>query len=464
MNYFDAMDLPTLQWEYPIGEAFLARFRRMGADELRALQERRFAAVMAFAWKVPFYRRRWSAHGIAPADIRGLDDIRRLPTYSKADLMRSLGERPPLGDFHGLDSYARDDRPPLIFHTTSGTTGRPQPVLFGPWSREVQNRLLARAWLLQGMRADDVVHSVYGFGTINGGHYIRESVLHWIGAQLISAGTGVETPSVQQVALMRDFGATVLVGFGDYVKRLSEVAREGGIIPGRDIRLRMISGLIGPGAAAGLSDAWGGCPAYDWYGVADTGLIAGECAARCGLHLMEDAQWIELCDPDTGKAVPVGAQGNVVCTSLFRHDVYPIIRFNTHDVTREIQGHSPIGLPFRRITGFEGRSDNMIKLRGINVYPTAIGPVLEAECTGFNGEFLAEVTRDGSRDEMTVLVEVRGLPVSGLETRLEQVLRATFGVAMRVRLATPGSLAVRTGLESRQKPIRLIDRRSERAA
>ncbi|MGH7068648.1 MAG: phenylacetate--CoA ligase family protein [Acetobacteraceae bacterium] len=461
MNYFDAMDLSALRPEYPIGEAFLARFRPMSHDELRALQERRFAAVMKFAWKVPFYRRRWGAHGIAPVDIRGLDDIGRLPTYSKVDLMRSLEEHPPLGDFHGLDTYAPDRRPPLIFHTTSGTTGRPQPVLFGPWSREVQNRLLARIWLLQGMRADDVVHSTYGFGTINGGHYIRESVLHWIGAQLISAGTGVETRSVQQVTLMRDFGVTALVGFGDYVKRLSEVAREGGIIPGRDIRLRMISGLIGPGSSAGLSAAWGGCPAYDWYGVADTGLIAGECPVRCGLHVMEDAHWIELCDPDTGTVVPAGVPGDVVCTSLFRHDVYPIIRFNTHDVTREIQGDSPIGLPFRRITGFEGRSDNMVKLRGINVYPTAIGPVLEAECAGFTGEFLAEVTRDGSRDEMTVLVEVRGLPVSGLEVRLEQVLRAIFGVALRVRLASPGSLAARTGLESRQKPVRLADRRSE---
>ncbi|MGH7043330.1 MAG: phenylacetate--CoA ligase family protein [Acetobacteraceae bacterium] len=462
MNYFEAMDLSTLQREYPIGEAFLAHFRHMSSDELRALQERRFAAVMTFAWTVPFYRRHWGSCGIAPADIRGLEDIGKLPTYSKADLMQSLEAHPPLGDFHGLDSYTADRRPPLIFHTTSGTTGKPQPVLFGPWSREVQNRLLARTWLLQGMRADDVVHSVYGFGTVNGGHYIRESVLHWIGAQLITAGTGVETRSAQQVALMRDFGATILVGFGDYIKRLSEVARESGIIPGRDIRLRMISGLIGPGTAAGLGAAWGGCPAYDWYGVADTGLIAGECPARCGLHVMEDAQWIELCDPDTGAAVPAGAPGDVVCTSLFRHDVYPIIRFNTHDVTREIPGDSPIGLPFRRITGFEGRSDNMIKLRGINVYPTAIGPVLEAECPGFTGEFLAEVTRDGSRDEMTVLVEVRNPPASdSLEARLEQALRASFGVMLRVRLAAPGSLAARTGLEHRQKPIRLVDRRSE---
>lgn len=459
MNYFEAMDLPALCREYPIGAEFLARFTKMSRDELRALQERRFAAVMEFAWKVPFYQRLWGQHGIAPADIGGLGDIRKLPVYSKADLMRSLEEHPPLGDFHGLETYAPGQRPPLIFHTTSGTTGQPQPVLFGPWSREVQNLLLARTYLLQGMQADDVVHSVYGFGTVNGGHYIRESIVHWIGAQLITAGTGAETRSAQQVTLMRDFKATVLVGFGDYIKRLSEVARDNGIIPGQHIRLRMISGLIGPGAAPGVSAAWGGCEAYDWYGVADTGLIAGECPARCGLHVMEDAQWIELCDPDTGAPVPEGAPGDVICTSLFRHDVYPIIRFNTHDVTQEVLGESPIGLPFRRITGFQGRSDNMVKLRGINVYPTAIGPVLEGECPGFTGEFLAEVERSGSRDEMIVRVEVRDPPADDLAAQLEHALRARFGVALQVRLAEPGSLAAHTGLESRQKPVRLIDRR-----
>ena len=266
MNYFEAMDLAALGRDYPIGNAFMARFAGMRRDALRALQERRFARVVAFAWQVPFYQRLWGAHGLAPSDIRSLDDLPRLPRYTKSDLMRSVEEYPPIGDFHGLDTYAVGQRPPLIFQTTSGTTGRPQPLLFGPWSREVQNLLLARTYLLQGMRRDDVVHSVYGFGMVNGGHYIRETILHWIGAQLLSAGTGVETRSVQQVQLMRDFRANVLVGFADYMLRLAEVARDNGIVPGTDIALRMISGLIGPGMADTLAAAWGGCAAYDWYG------------------------------------------------------------------------------------------------------------------------------------------------------------------------------------------------------
>jgi phenylacetate-CoA ligase len=137
-----------------------------------------------------------------------LDDITKLPTYSKGDLMASVEAHPPLGDFHGLDSYPPGIRPPLIFQTTSGTTGRPQPLLFGPKSREIQNLLLARFYALMGITRDDVIHSVYGHGMVNGGHYVREAVTHWTGAQFLSAGTGVETRSATQVGLMRDFNAT----------------------------------------------------------------------------------------------------------------------------------------------------------------------------------------------------------------------------------------------------------------
>lgn len=458
MNYFQALDLPTMMAEYPIGEAFTRRFIGLSRDELRAVQESRFARVMAFAWKVPFYRRLWGAQGIAPGDIRGLDDLPKLPCYTKSDLMQSVELHPPLGDFHGLDTYAAADRPSLIMQTTSGTTGRPQPLLFGPWSRELQNLLLARVYLLQGMRRDDVVHSVYAFGMVNGGHYIRETITHWIGAPLLSAGTGVETRSAQQVTLMRDFRATVLVGFADYMLRLADVARERGLQPGRDIPLRLISGLLGPGMADRLRDAWG-VEAYDWYGVGDTGLIAGETPARCGMHVMEDAQWIELLD-ESGMPTPVGEIGNIVCTCLYKHDVFPIIRFNTQDVTRELDGDNPDGLPFRRIAGFLGRSDNMVKLRGINVYPTAIGAILKAACPGFAGEYVCELNRVGAREEMTVLVEAADPTADAIAEQCRATLRARLGVEVGVRLMPPGGTAPLTGIESRQKPIRLIDRRT----
>ena len=459
LSYFAAADVPAIRRDYPIGDAFLRRFAGMSRDELRAVQARRLRGVLAFAWKVPFYRRLWGAAGIEPGDVRGLDDLAKLPTYSKSDLMESLEAHPPLGDFHGLDAHPPERRPQIVIQTTSGTTGKPQPLLFGPKSREIQNALLARVYMLQGMRRDDVVHSVYGFGMVNGGHYIRETVIHWIGAQLLSAGTGAETRSAQQVALMRDFGVTVLTGFGDFVRRLADIARENGIEPGRDIRLRMITGHLGPEGRAPMSEAWGGCAVYDWYGVGDTGIIAGEGADQSGMYIQEDAQLLELVHPDTGQPAAPGEPGDMVCTCLFKDDVFPIVRFNTHDVTEEITGEAPLGIPFRRILGFRGRSDNMVKLRGINVFPTAIGAVLTAERSDFMGEFLCEVTREGTREELTVRTETRANPTDDLRRAYETLLRARLGVEVRVAFERPGALAPLTEVETRQKPIRLIDRR-----
>jgi phenylacetate-CoA ligase len=458
-TYFDFADLPAIRRDYPLGEAFMRRFRGMSRDELRALQEERFSRVMAFAWKVPFYRRHWGRAGVAPADVRGLDEIARLPPYSKSDLMEAVAAHPPLGDFDGLDAYPPECRPPLIVQTTSGTTGRPQPLLFGPKSREIQNLLLARNYLLQGVRHDDVVHSVYGFGMVNGGHYIREAVVHWIGARLLSAGTGAETRSAQQVALMRGFGASVLVGFGDFIRHLADVARESGIVPGRDIRLRIVSGHLGSEGGEAISAAWGGCSVYDWYGVGDTGIIAGEGPEHAGLHVFEDAHYLELLHPDTAAPAAPGEPGNIVATCLYKDDIFPIIRFNTQDLSEELAGASPLGLPFRRIRGFRGRSDNMVKLRGINVYPTAIGALIAAARPEFAGEYVCEVERAGGRDEMRVRVEILGEPTEPLRREYESLLRAGLGVEVRVVLERPGAVAGLTGLHTRQKPIRLVDKR-----
>lgn len=182
LNYFDAANLPTIRRDFPLGDAFMQRFVGMSRDELRNIQNLRFLKIMDFGWRVPFYRRLWKKGGIVPADIRSIDDLPKLPMYSKSELMESVEQFPPIGDFHGIDAHPPGRRPPLVFQTTSGTTGKPQPLLFGPKSREIQNILLARNFLLQGMRQDDVVHSVYGFGMVNGGHYIRETILHWVGA------------------------------------------------------------------------------------------------------------------------------------------------------------------------------------------------------------------------------------------------------------------------------------------
>jgi phenylacetate-CoA ligase len=460
-TYFDAVPHREMLRQYPIGPEFLARFRTISRDELRHTQDQRFAAVMKRGWQIPFYRRLWSARGLEPGDIRSLDDITRLPTYQKRDIMASVEAHPPLGDFHGLESADREVRPTVVLHTTSGTTGRPQPLLFGPRTREMQNLLLARAYLLQGLREDDVVHSVYGHGLVNGGHYIRETVLHFTGALFLSAGTGAETRSRAQVELLRDFGATVLVGFIDYIRHLADVAREMGVVPGRDIRIRMISGGFAQEPREPISRAWGGAETFDWYGVADTGVQAAEGPDHAGCYIWEDAHYVEVIDPETHQVLPNGQRGNICTTVLFKDDIYPCIRFNTNDLSSiDPARESPLGLRLRRMTGFHGRSDDMVKLRGINVYPVALGGLLQAQ-PGATGEFVCRVDRVGARGEMTVIVEVKTprdeRPAQA--SALRELLRGKIGVDIRVELVDPGATAAVTEIERRQKPIRLIDLR-----
>lgn len=456
-TYFNSVDWQALQREHPIGEAFVS-FAKKSEGEIRAHQEVLFRRCVERAWQVPFYKRLWGEAGILPGDIRGLETLPSLPIFDKTDIMDSIALNPPFGDFAGFESYP-DGRPPVILHTTSGTTGTPQVLLFGAKSREAQNLLLGRLYRFQGLRPDDVVHSVYGHGMINGGHYVRESVIHWTSAIFMSAGTGIETRSARQVELMRDFGATVIVGFADYIKKLAQVAADSGIDPVRDLKIRMISGHLGREDKDTLSRAWGGVDCFDWYGVGDTGCIAGEGPDRDGLYIMEDAQFLEVCGIEDGKPVADGQDGDMVCTCLYKDDLYPIIRFNTHDVTRIKTGKSSLGLNFRRIEGFLGRSDNMVKIRGINIFPQAMGPVLE-ELSAFAGEFICRAERDAAgRDEFVVCAEVHGARDASVVQAVKSLLKQRIGIDCGVELSAPGELAGLTQTEVRQKPIRLIDQR-----
>jgi phenylacetate-CoA ligase len=457
-TFFESLDYPALLADHPIGDAFETMARSLSRDELRARQEVLFARVVARAWQTAFYRRLWGRAGIAPGDIRSLDDLPRLPTFGKQEIVDSIAAAPPFGDFAGLDAYPDGARPPLVFHTTSGTTGTPQPLFFGPKTREVQNLLLARVYRFQGLRPDDVVQSVYGHGMINGGHYIREAVTRWTSSIFLSAGTGIETRSAQQVALMRDFGVTALLGFADYLRRLAEVARAEGLEPGRDLTIRLISGQFGREDKAAMSALWGGAACYDWYGVGDTGVIAAEGPDQDGHYILEDAHFVELCDLDTGAPVADGQAGDLVVTCLFKDDVYPIIRFNTHDVTRIRTGSSALGWNLRRMEGFLGRSDNMVKLRGINVFPQAVGPML-AEVPGFAGEWICRAVRDAAgRDDLVVVCETAD--GTGDAALYRETLKRKLGIEPQVEFVGKGGTAPLTQIDSRQKPIRLIDART----
>lgn len=453
-SYFEAFDAKQMLADYPVGDAFTARYTGMSRDELFAIQDRQFRRLMQRGWQIPFYQRLWGNAGIEPGDIQGLADITKLPVYDKSDLMASIADHPPFGDFGGID-MADPARAPSIFHTTSGTTGRPQALLFGPKGREITNLLVGRMYRWQGLRPSDVIQSVYGHGMINGGHYIREAVTHFTNSLFLSAGTGIETRSLNQVNLMADFGVTVLVGFVDYIRKLADTAIAEKLLD--RINIRMIVGHLGTEDRASVEAAWGGAKAFDWYGVGDTGSIAGEGPERDGLYVWEDAQYLELLDIDSGQPVAPGETGDMVVTCLFKDDVAPCIRFNTHDITHELTGTNATGMAFKRIAGFKGRSDNMVKLRGINVFPHAIGALIENRAD-LTGEFVCRLVRDpaSQRDDMTVTLESRGGTDTG---ELAELLRRGLGVEVQVDLVEPGGTAAQTQIEVRQKPIRLIDER-----
>lgn len=446
-TYFEAFDIKQMLADYPIGDAFTARYRTISRDEIFAIQDAQFRKLMQRGWQIPFYQRLWGAQGIEPGDINGLADITKLPVYDKTDLMASVNAHPPYGDFDGRGAN------PVVFHTTSGTTGRPQPLMFGPKGREVTNLLVGRMYRWMGLKPEDVVHSVYGHGMINGGHYIRESVIHFTNSLFLSAGTGIETRSVGQVNLLADFGVTVMVGFVDYIRKLAEVAEAEKLFD--RIKLRMIIGHLGTEDRAATEAAWHGAKAYDWYGVGDTGSIAGEGPDRDGLYVWEDAQYLELLDVESGTPVANGETGDMVVTCLFKDDIAPCIRFNTHDISHELDGRGELG--FKRIAGFKGRSDNMVKLRGINLFPHAIAALIENR-PDLTGEYICHLRRDAAtqRDDMVVTIESRGGSNVG---ELAEVLRRGLGVEVAVQLCAPGETAAATQIDTRQKPIRLIDER-----
>lgn len=460
-TYFESFDYNQMLRDYPLGDGVFEQFEGMSKNALKALQNERFMHVVKRAWEIPFYQRIWGNAGVKPEDIQSLDDIEKLPLISKSDIMDSVDQYPPIGDFHGLDGIPPEQRPPLVFHTTSGTTGTPQPLLFGPKSREIQSLLVARSYRFMGLKPAATIQSCYGHGMINGGHYIREAVTKYTNSMFLSAGTGVETRSVQQVNLMKTFGVNVLVGFVDYIKRLADVAKEEGLIPGKDIKIDMIIGHLGMESRESIAKTWGNPELFDWYGVGDTGTIAAEGPDHSGMYVWEDAQYLELLDTDSNEPVAPSETGNMVVTCLYKDDVYPIIRFNTHDITQEVVGENSLNLPFKRIKGFMGRSDNMVKLRGINIYPQGVGPMLD-ERVEFLREFICEAVRDASgRDEMIVTAEV-STPLGERDALLPayaDLLKRKIGIEVKVALVGEGELTPLTQVDIRQKPIRLIDSR-----
>ena len=458
-RYHEAIDLDALCQEFPPAPEFFDTVWRLSADELRARQEAAFRKQMVRAWQVPFYQRRWSREGLEPGDIRSIDDLPRIPTFSVHDMRESLQQDPFWPDYFGVDPET-DAALPLVFQTSGGTTGLPRPMMFAPRDREVMNIVTGRRLFMQDVRPFDRLQVTLSLGLPNGGLLVREGIQKYTGAVPIMTGSGAQTPTRRQIELMQAWRVTHLIGFPAYLRHMALVARDELGIDPRSLGIRGLITHLGVEDRGALEDLWG-ADAFDTYGMNEFGSVACDCAEKGGMHVFEDCFVLEVLGlPDEAGArrqAPEGEDGSAVVTTLFKH-VAPMIRFDTNDITSFARGQCACGGTHRRITGIRGRADGMVKLRGVNVFPEAIGALVAADPRS-NGEFLCVVERG---DRMVVRVETTGSEVATADFAADLAgrFKEALSVRLEVDIVPKGTLAPFTGLDSTSKIRRLLDRRA----
>jgi phenylacetate-CoA ligase len=457
-RYYRSLDFEALWREYPPPPDYFQSTYKLSSDALRHLQEVQFAKQIERAWQIPFYRRHWKAAGIAEGDIRSLDDLQHIPSFSVHDLRDSITRDPPWGDYIGID-FRTHEPLPLILQTSGGTTGLPRPMIFSPRDREVINIITGRRLYMQGVRPFDVLQVVLGLGLTNGGFAAREGIWKYSGAVPVMTGTGAQTPTRRQIELMRAWKTNFLVGFPAYLRHMGMVAREEMKIDPREFHLKGLIVHLGLDDRPSLEKLWD-APVMDTYGTNECGSIACECMHKTGMHIFEDAFLVEINDPQTGVQMPPGKRGVVYLTTLFKYAA-PMIRFNTNDISAfTVAQPCPCGCTHRSIAKIFGRNDNMVKLRGVNIFPEAIGSLV-SEHPDSNGEYICVIDRVNGADEMSVLVETASSAVSkaDLEGALARRFKEALGVKLSVRTVEPGELDSMTGLSKTTKARRLIDKR-----
>jgi phenylacetate-CoA ligase len=365
----------------------------MDRDELEQLQLERLQATLNRVYAhVPFYRKKFDSLGITPEDVGSLADLARLPFTTKADLR----------DNYPYGLFAVPMREVVRVHASSGTTGSVTVVGYTRNDIRTWSNLVARIITAGGVTKDDVIQIAFGYGLFTGAfglHYGAERV----GASVIPASSG---NTARQIQIMKDFKTTALVSTPSYALLIGETIREMGI-PVSALSLRY--GLFG-------SEPWSdamrqeiesklGIIATDNYGLSEVigPGISGECLERKGLHVNEDHFLIEVIDPETLRPVPPGEEGELVLTSLTK-EAFPMIRYRTRDLTRLLPGDCPCGRTGRRMSRVTGRTDDMLIIKGVNVFPSQIEHVL-FEIEGTEPHYQIVVDRKGAMDEATVLVE-----------------------------------------------------------
>lgn len=422
----------------------------MPAEERKILQLKRLKQVVARCYNnVPFYKKKFEELGITPDDIKSLEDISKVPFTVKTDLR----------DNYPFDLFATPMEEIVRLHTSSGTTGKP---IVGAYTRNDLNvwaEVMARSLTAGGVTSEDVLHNAYGYGLFTGGlgfHYGSER----IGASTMPVATGLTN---RQIMLWEDFGPTVLTCTPSFALVLAEKAAELGINIKEQVKLRV--GFFG-------AEPWTdemrakieeelNIEAYDIFGLTELigPGVAVECCCHDGLHIQEDHFYAETIDPETGEVLPDGQEGELVFTSLTK-EAFPVLRYRTRDLTVLDRTPCACGRTTVRMKKVTGRSDDMLVIRGVNVFPSQIESVLMAQ-KGISGQYQIIVDRVKHLDSMEIQVEAEEeLYAAGRdaiqqkEQAIMKELQHTLLLSAKVTIVEPRSI-----VRSEGKAKRVIDNR-----
>jgi phenylacetate-CoA ligase len=415
-------------------------------DELRALQLKRLKLAVARAAQVLHYQKKFAAAGVTPGDINSLDDLAKLPFTTKDDLRQTY----PFGMF------AVPMHEIVRVHASSGTTGKPTVVGYTRGDIDMWAMLMARSIRAAGGKPGDKMHVAYGYGLFTGGlglHYGAE----YLGCTVIPVGGGF---TERQVQLITDFKPDIIAVTPSYLLAIADEFDRQGIDPRRSsLRIALLGAEPWTEAMRNEIERRIGLDAVNVYGLSEVigpGVGQEYAATKDGLTIWEDHFFPEVIDPDTGKMLPDGEEGELVFTSLTK-EAMPVIRYRTRDLTRLLPGSPGTGRAMRRIERIKGRSDDMLIIRGVNVFPTQIEAALAGEQM-FAPHYILEVTRPDRLDELEVIVETRtALPVDAamvLADRAVHLIKAHVGVTATVRAVAPGTIE-----RSQGKARRVIDKR-----
>ena len=420
--------------------------------ELEKLQlERLQETVNRVYERVPAYRKKMDEVGVKPEDIKSLKDLAKLPFVTKQDMRDNYQ--------FGLFAVPKDKL--VRIHASSGTTGKPTVVGYTQGDLETWTECVSRIACMGGASDKDVAQICFGYGMFTGAlglHYGLEK----IGAAIVPSSTG---NSQKQIMYMQDFETSLLVATPSYALRLAEVAREMGVEPERDLSVKIAlvgSELLTDAMRDEMHKFWGKdiliTTNYGMSELMGPG-VSGECLEHCGLHINEDYFIPEIIDPKTGEVLPAGSVGELVITCIKKEGL-PLIRYRTKDITRLFYEKCKCGRTFCRMENLSGRSDDMLKIRGVNVFPSQIEEViLSVSELGPHYEIILE--REGYLDKLTVKVELAHSTDSFSE--LERIkktvqgkLKIILGLDAKVMLESPNTLQRFEGKAKRVKDLRGI--------